>query len=328
MTTKTAALAVGLLLSSLGCSSPRAEQAAVPRPAFASDPAARASLDEAKAQMDQLQLCPPACLDTLEKLHGRYSADTEVVELLRTVYRQRKDWDALVRLEEERPEAERSQQDRARLALWYFQKGRYREAGALLEPLVAARPADAGFARLAGLTRFQMGDYEQAVPRLETALAGLAGAEGAEVATARALIHFRKGELAQAEQVLERALRMEPEYVPAHSALVRVLTAKGDARGARAHLERSTALRSRNAAQESRALRLSALSQTASQAVQERRWDDADRVVQQMLPEADRALQVRLYRYLGDVRKAAGRAAAAEEAFRKAEELSRAGGQP
>jgi predicted negative regulator of RcsB-dependent stress response len=122
---------------------------------------------------------------------------------------------------------------------------------------------------------------------------------------------------------------MEPEYVPAHSALVRVLTAKGDARGARAHLERSVALRSRNNARESRAIRLSALSQAASQAVQERRWDDAERIVlQQMFPEADRKLQARLYRFLGDVRKAAGRGAAAEDAFRKAEEMSRPEGQP
>jgi hypothetical protein len=43
---------------------------------------------------------------------------------------------------------------------------------------------------------------------------------------------------------------------------------------------------------------------------------------------ADRPLQVRLYRYLGEVRKAAGRGAAAEEAIRKAEEISPAGTQP
>ena len=278
--------------------------------------------------MDQLQLCPPACLDTLESLHTRYTADTEVVELLHTVYVQRKDWDALIRLEEERPEAQRSPEDRARLALWYFRKGRYRDASGLLERLVAERPEDAGFARLAGLSLFQLGDYEHAVPRLEAALVRLTGAEGAEVATARALIHFHKGELAQAEQALGRALRMDPEYVPAHSALVRVLAAKGDARGARAHQDRSAALRSRDAARESRALRLSTLSQMASQAVQERRWDDCERIVRQMLPEADKTLQVRLYRYLGDMRKAAGRGAAAEEAFRKADEISRAGAQP
>lgn len=279
--------------------------------------------------MDQLQLCPPTCLDTLQALHARYSADGEVVDLLRTVYMQRKDWEALIRLEEERPEGQRSPEDRARLALWYFHKGRFQDASTLLERLVAERPADAGFARLAGLTLFQLGDYERAVPRLEAAQAGLEGAEGAEVATARALIHFHKGELPQAEQALERALRMDPDYVPAHSALVRVLTARGDARGARAHLERSAALRSRNTAQESRAIRLSALSQSASQAVQEKRWDDAERiVVEQMLPEADGKLQVRLYRFLGDVRKAAGRGAAAEEAFRRAEQIARAGGQP
>jgi tetratricopeptide (TPR) repeat protein len=279
--------------------------------------------------MDQLQLCPPTCLDTLETLHARYSADNEVVELLRTVYRQRKDWEALIRLEEERPAAQRSPEDRARLARWYFHQGRFRDASAVLEPLVAERPADVGFARLAGLSLFQLGDYKQAVPRLDVALAGLAGAEGAEVATARALIHFHEGELEQAEKALDGALRMEPEYVPAHSALVRVLTAKGDARGARAHLERSVALRSRNNARESRAIRLSALSQAASQAVQERRWDDAERIVlQQMFPEADRKLQARLYRFLGDVRKAAGRGAAAEDAFRKAEEMSRPEGQP
>ena len=329
MTTITAPLALGLLLACFGCSPPRTETGTRPRPAFASDPAARASLDETKTRMDQLQLCPPPCLDTLEKLHARYSEDGEVVELLRTVYRQRKDWEALIRLEEERPEAQRSPEDRARLALWFFHKGRFRDASALLEPLVAERPGDLGFARLAGLSLFQLKDHARAVPRLDAALAGLAGTEGAEVATTRALIHFHEGELEQAEKTLGRALRMDPEYVPAHSALVRVLTAKGDARGARAHRERSAALRARNNAEEGRAIRLSALSQAASQAVQERRWDDAERiVVQRMLPEADRKLQARLYRFLGDVRKAAGRGAAAEEAFRKSDEIARGGVQP
>lgn len=326
---KRVSLALVFLLGSLACSSPHTVPGPSPRPPFASDPAARASLDGAKARMDQLQLCPPTCLETLESLHARYSADDDVVELLRTVYRQRKDWDALIRLEEERPEEQRSPEDSGRLALWYFHKGRFQDASALLERLVAERPEDAELARLAGLSLFQLGDNAQAAPRLDAALAKLAGPEGAEVATARALIHLRKGELAEAEQTLQRALRMDADYAPAHSALVRVLTARGDAKGARAHFERSAAIRARNSAQESRAIRLSALSQAASQAVQERRWDDAERIVmQQMLPEADATLQVRLYRFLGDVRKAAGRGAAADEAFRKAEQLARAEGRP
>jgi tetratricopeptide (TPR) repeat protein len=321
------AFAAAALLVCAGCSSPwgGATTAADPRPSFKSDPAARARLEATKAGMGQLHSCSPACLEALEALHARYSDDDEVVALLRGVYVQRKDWDTLIRLEEERPEARRAPEDRARLALWYHRVGRYRDASVLLDRLCAERPADPQLARLAGATLFSLGEYDRAVPRLEVALAHLSGSEGAEVAVMRGLIHFHKGELPAARQALERALGMDPEYPPAHGALGRVLAAQGETSRAREAAARSADLRARSDAKDATALRLSSLSQVASQAVQERRWDDGERIVQQMILLADPALKIQLYRYLSEVRAAAGRGAAAQEALRKADELSRPG---
>jgi tetratricopeptide (TPR) repeat protein len=320
-------LAAAALLVSAGCGSPRGGSTPEPdaRPSFRSDRAARARFEAARAGMGQLRVCSPACLEVLEALHARYSEDDEVVELLRSVYLQRKDWDALIGLEEARPERRRSPEDRTRLATWYYQKGRYREASLLLERLVAERPGEAALARLSGLALFNMGEAGRAAPRLEAALARLTGTAGAEAATALGLIHLHRGDLATAQQALERALRMDAEYAPAYSALGRVLAAKGEAGRAREALERSAALRARTAEREGRDLRLSARSRLASQAVEERRWDDGERIVQEMLLEADAGLRVQLYRYLAEVRSAAGRPAAAQEALQKAEELSRAG---
>lgn len=318
--------AAALLVCAPGCSSPRGgTTTADARPSFKSDPAARARFEAAKAGMGQLHVCSPDCLQALEALHARYSDDGEVVELLRGVYVQRKDWDTLIRLEGERPEARRSPEDRARLALWYYRVGRYRDASALLDPLSVERPADPQLARLAGTTLFNLGEYDRAVPRLEVALAHLSGTEGAEAAVMRGLIHFHKGELAAARQALERALQMDPEYPPAHGALGRVLAAQGETSRAREAVARSAELRARSDARDAAALRLSSLSQLASQAVQERRFDDGERIVLEMIPLADPAMRIQLYRYLGEVRAAAGRSAAAQEAVRKAEELSRRG---
>ena len=320
-------LAAGALLVCAACGSPRGGPPPPldGRPAFSSDPAARARLDAVKGAMGPLHSCSPACLETLEGLHARYSADDEVVDLLRAVYLQRKDWDALIRLEEARPEAQRSHDDRQRLANWYYRKGRYRDAGVLLDRLIEEAPADAGLARLSGLALFQSGETARAAPRLESAVARLEGTEAAEAATALGLIHLHRGELAPAEQALQRAVAKDAEYAPAYSALGRVLTARGQASRAREALDRSAALRARIAEQESRALRQSARSRLASQAVEERRFDEGERIIQEMLPEADASLRIRLYRYLAEVRSAAGRAAAAQDALRQADELSREG---
>jgi tetratricopeptide (TPR) repeat protein len=327
MSSAQALLAAAALLVCAACGSPRGGNAPPGdgRPSFPSDPAARARLEAVKSAMGPLRDCPPACLETLEGLHSRYSADDEVVELLRAVYLQHKDWDALIGLEEARPEGQRSHDDRKRLAEWYYRKGRYRDAGILLERLIEENPEDAGLARLSGLALFQSGETERAASRLESALSRLTGTEAAEAATALGLIHLHRGELPLAEQALERAVTMDAEYAPAYSALGRVLSARGEASRARQALDRSAALRSRIAAQESRALRLSAQSRLASQAVEERRWDDGERIIQEMLPDADASLRIKLYRYLAEVRSAAGRAAAAQDALRKADELSREG---
>jgi tetratricopeptide (TPR) repeat protein len=288
---------------------------------IAGDPAARARLEEARAALASYKLCPPACLDALEALHRQYPRDPELVPLLRRVYEQRREWQELIRLERASPDAG-SLESRARLAAWLSHSGQYREAAELLEQLLAERPAHAGLARFSGLALFMTGEHERAIPRLELAMARLSGSEAAEAGTARALIDLHRGEPEAAARRLRQVLAAAPDYAPAHGALGRALAAAGDQDGARQSVERSAALRARASAEESRALRLASQSQTASQVCRARRFDECERVVQEMIAEAEPGVAVQLYRYLAEVRTAAGRPEAAREALAKAAELS------
>lgn len=316
-----------LLLAALlgACSGSRG--GAPPSPAAAATPPVdRARLGQVTREMQELGVCTPGCLDTLRALREAFPRDAEVRAALKQAYLQRRDWDALWQLEQERPAGARTPAEQVELASIEINAGRYAEAVASLEPLLAARPADAELARLAGQVYFHLGDHDRAAPLLDRAMAGLRGEEGAEAATFRGLLHFHRGEEAAAEQALRQATRLAPDYLPALNALGRVLAARGAEAQAREALARARRLQEAVSTAERRQLRLSALSQMASDAFQQGRHDEAERLIAEMLEVADDGVKVQLYRYLAQVRKAAGRSAAAQAALEQAQRLERGAG--
>ena len=305
------------------CSSP------APSPSPRASPSAsvdRARLAQVTQEMAALGVCTPGCLDTLRALRQAFPHDGEVHAALKQVYLQRQDWEGLLQLEEGRAAASRPAAEQVELASIQINAGRYAEAAALLDPLAAARPADAELARLAGQAHFHLGDYEKAAPLLDRAAAGLTGEDGAEAATFRGLVHFYRGESAQAEAALGRALRLDPSCLPAHNALGRVLAARGAEKEAKETLARARRLQESVSAQERREMKLAAQSQMASEAFRQGRYDESERLIVEMLEGADAAVQIQLYRYLARVRQAAGRGAEAQAALERARRLEGGGG--
>jgi Flp pilus assembly protein TadD len=283
----------------------------------------RGQLPQVVQEIESLGVCTPRCLESLRALREAFPGDSEVRAILKRVYLERRLWDSLLELEADRPVSARSPAERVELASIQINAGRFADATLVLEPLLASAPADPEVARLAGQAFFHLGDYERAAPLLDRAMAGLRDEEGAEAATYRGLVLLHRGEEAKAEEMLRTATRRAPHYLPAYHALGRVLAARGADQEAQEALGRARRLQEAATAVERRQLRLAALSRKASDAFQEGRYDDGERVVATMLEGADEDVQLRLYRYLVQVRRAAGRTAAAEAALDHVRRLER-----
>jgi tetratricopeptide (TPR) repeat protein len=285
--------------------------------------AIRRQLDAIESELKELGAVGPSGLETLERLHKRHPERTDIASLLRKAYGQRNDWKALIQLVSERPPPQRNGQDWRDLATWLLIDGQYQAAAEILEHLVAANPNLADVVGLLGRALFYRGEYARAAPLLEKAMKELSGLDRAEASTLRALIHWYGRELPQAEALLRATTREEPDYDPASNALGRVLAAKGQTQEAREWFDRATQIRDKRAAEKRRRLALSSQSQEASRAFQEGRYDDCERLLAAMLPLSDPAQKIRIYRYLAEVRKAAGRPGDAQAAVREAEKLER-----
>ncbi len=289
------------------------------------DPSTRAQLSAIGSEMRELGVIGPESLETLERLHARDPDATEMASLLKSAYLQRRDWKALIQVASERPAIRRSGQDWKDLAAWYLLDGQYEEASGILENLVRANPSRPDLSGLLGQALFYRAEYERAAALLEGATKDLAGPDGAQAATLRALIHFYRKELPEAEALLRRTVQAQPEYRPALNALGRVLAARGQLDESRKWLDEASKVQERHTAEERRLMTLSAGSREVSRAFQEGRYADAERLVAGMLPLSDAAQRVRIYRYLARIRSAAGREKEARAALREAERLEQEG---
>lgn len=270
--------------------------------------------------MEKMGLCSPACVGTLEALRQAYPQDEAVWTTLRGVYLERKDWAGVLRLEEGRT-ASRSPAEARDLAAVQINTGRFTDAAAVLEPMVAAQPRNAELARLLGHALFSLGDYDRAAPLLDTAMAGLPPGEAAEAATSRGLIHFYRGKPREAEEVLRKATTLAPDHLPAYNALGRLLASRGAERESQAMFKRAREIQAAATALEQRRLLLGSLSGMVNPAFAQGRYPEAESLLLRMIEEADPRQKPQLFRFLAQVRKAAGRGAEAEAALREAERL-------
>jgi len=102
-------------------------------------------------------------------------------------------------------------------ALSLAEKGRFEDARAHLEDLVALKPDFPEAQNNLGLALFRLGRDTEAERAFQAALAGRSGM--AEAHYNLGALHDRRGEVAKAEARYREVLRLKPEYPEAHNAL-------------------------------------------------------------------------------------------------------------
>src|SRR5262249_12120843 len=143
------------------------------------DPNAAAVLARVESRVRAHVPCTADDVRFVRQLWEQSPADARLRATLQAAYLQTPDWDALVRIELERPRAERSAADEMNLAKLYIKVGRYEDAARILESL-ARSDSSAQVARLAGHALFYSGHYDRAATYLDLAAPHLRGAEAAE----------------------------------------------------------------------------------------------------------------------------------------------------
>jgi tetratricopeptide (TPR) repeat protein len=296
-------------------------EATITRP-LASDPSALSRLDLVEAEIRDLRTCSPGCLDTLAELRRRFDDDERLRSLLGAAYTYLQDWEALARLYEQATAAEPTSSGRAELAAVYYRAGRYREAESIFGELVSETPDDPDLARKHALVLFQLGEHDETLDRLAATEGKLSGEPAAEAELLRGLVFFYRQEHARALTHLRRALELDADFLPALGALARLLSAQGQIAEARGVVARAEALRQAATAETRRALRLSARSRLTSDACMAQSWIECERLIHEMLAEANRGEQVGIYRYLGNILTSMGRTGEAAGAFERADALA------
>jgi len=115
------------------------------------------------------------------------------------------------------------------LSTCYLREGRPEEAAALLEERLAAEPRWTGFARNLGLAYLNLGRREDALRAWRLLLAG---EDGAENYGAVADLQWNAGMYEEAVETLREGARLEKNFIPCTTELIRLQRLKGDAEAA------------------------------------------------------------------------------------------------
>ncbi len=280
-------------------------------------------LAEIKRRLAENKRFTPEIVESLQRLRSEAPDHDPTLELLTSAYITREDWNALAELLRTKPSGERTLTEQLQLAKVLVKAQQFREAFELSSAVLQA--ADAGTnaeaAWIAAYSAFHLGD-SRAADILDANFERLIAAGRFDAYVVRALIHFKEGELSEAEALLTTLLEQHPSHAPGHDALGRVLVAAGDTDRGNRHLQRATDLRNQLTRNERTGLRLSAMSQALRTAWQQQDYDACDRFITQMLVDANTKQQSQLYQQLAALRAAQGREQEAREALAKAKQLA------
>jgi len=125
-------------------------------------------------------------------------------------------------------------------AIWFGERGRYREALADFECARAFSPRDPGLLNSIGTCLLKLERFRQAIVAFDLAIA--AAPEFAEAHCNRAAALDAVGETDAAQRALEHALVLEPKRLSAISALASIMLSKGQRKDARILAERALAI--------------------------------------------------------------------------------------
>jgi predicted AlkP superfamily phosphohydrolase/phosphomutase/Flp pilus assembly protein TadD len=132
------------------------------------------------------------------------------------------------------------------IAALHFEAGRYKEAAAAYEKLLADDPKDASLHTSLAGTLGAMGRYDEAAKHLELAMK--IDPLNVEAYHNRAVIYERQGKKEQAIELYRRAVRYNAQYEPSREALVR-LVGSADVNAPRTEQEKKAFALSQQAAQ-------------------------------------------------------------------------------
>lgn len=244
----------------------------------------------------------------LEQLQEKYPEDGDVWQALVDVYRNRSNWNGLVRLYGLQPEAER---DQLQFSVLLIKAGRYEEARAVLEPLGSAGSADLQLRLRLAEARHFTGDSAGAAPLLDSVLQELkqsTDAESiAEVYALRGLVALQMEDLPVARAMFENGLQVQPGNLVMTLGLARTLRQLGEGDKAAELEQAAQKVRNDLHLAERNSLILGALVPGINQAMLAQRYDEADRLIDRALPLADEQLRSTLLRnrkLIEDSRKA------------------------
>ncbi len=288
---------------------------------------ADARLAEIKRRLSSTKRFTPEIVDALCVLQQEAPQHLPTFELLTSAYVTRQDWNALAELLQTKPETQQSESEQLQLAKILIKAQRFGEAFKLSNAIVedaedTGQAADAEAAWLAAFAAFNLGDVSRAAKILDANFQTVVAAGHADAYVVRALIHFRQGELSAAEALLTKLLQQDPNHAPAHDALGRVLVAAGDVERGSLHIQRASEIRDQLTQEEKKSRRLAAMSQSLTTAWKRKDYDSCDRLITEMLGDANPQQQVKLYQNLAALRAAQGRQQEAIEAMANAQQLS------
>ncbi len=288
---------------------------------------AESRLAEIKSRLSSTKRFTPDIVEALCMLQREAPQHVPTFNLLTSAYVTRQDWNALAELLQAKPESQRTPMEQLQLAKILIKAQRFDDAFELSNAIVenlgkTGQPTNAEASWFAAYAAFHSGDLPRAAEILDADFNTLIAAGHLDAYVVRAMIHFRRGELAEAESLLTTLLQKDASHAPAHDALGRVLVAAGDVERGRRHIQRASEFRDQVTQAEQRSLRLAAMSQSLSGAWNRQEYDACDRLITDMLGDADPQQQVKLYQNLAALRAAQGRQREALEAAEKAKQLS------
>ncbi|MEM7152356.1 MAG: hypothetical protein AAF799_05905 [Myxococcota bacterium] len=220
-----------------------------------------------------------------------------------------------------------SQEQRLKQGATWLRATRYDEAIEVLLPLANEAGADSKAAWLAGFALFHAGRTDEALPWLQGARTKVGKGNVTDAPLLIGLSQLHAGNIDAAITELEAGRAAAPEHPGLLGALARAYAAAGRTEDSTKTSEAARAANAKTAEKERQQLRLAAKSSALKQAMAAGRTDEADGLIDELLPHAPTKLKAQLLGLRVKIYTQAGRSADAAEAKLQLQALA-AGGSP
>ena len=192
-----------------------------------------------------------------------------------------------------------------------------------VNPLLEKDPSNIELVSLSGASLFYLGRYDEAAGQLDKVWNELIAARKADEMTIRAMIWFYQKNYDKALEILNQAVQMDPDNIPAFNALVRVYGALGNNAKAEEYAQKVQLGFDRMTAESQKKIRFVENAKKLEEAFQAKRFEEVVTLAKSMIPEAEAANKYALYQYLANAYQALGKTAEARDALAEAEKLKK-----